>query len=217
MNISKKILQPLLILTTAITLAACGGGGGSTTPTIPDPAAPPIVIVTPEPVKIYRYSELKLGINANAPKNVLIITNTGAVDLVNNTGFTAPTGGVALGNCAIGDRLLSDGRPLVSCVLPFAGFVTKVFPVNPETLALDPEFTDTLPAAITFNGVPTGTFGTGPYASQGIGQPFGAHISASDGIYYRTDSDFQLRKTTNNFVSNTPLSGQVQRLEMFSN
>lgn len=216
MNISKKLLQPLVILVAIVTLAACGGGGGgSTTPTTPDPAAPPIVIVTPDPIKVYRYSELKLGINANAPKNVVIITSTGAVDLVNNTGFTAPTGGVALGNCAISDRLLSDGRPLVSCVLPFAGFATKVFPVNPETLALDPEFSGTLPAAITFNSVPSGTGGT--YSSQGISATSGMYVVASDGIYYRTDSDFQLRKTTNNFISNTPLTGQVQRLEMFSN
>ncbi len=217
MNISKKLLQPLVILVAVVALLACGGSGGPTAPTDPDPAAPPIVVVTPDPIKVYRYSELKLGINANAPKNVVTITSMGAVDLVNNTGFTAPTGGVALGNCAIGDRLLSDGRPVVSCVLPFAGFVTKVFPVNPESAALDPEFTGTLPAAITFNSVPTGTFGTGPYTSQGIGQPFGAHVNASDGIYYRTDSDFQLRKTTNNFTSNTPLSGRVQRLDIFSN
>jgi hypothetical protein len=165
--------------------------------------------------KVYHYTELRLAINL-IPKTAVLITTAGAVALVNNTGHSAPPGGNVFNNCSIYEQKLPDGRPIVSCELPFAGFVRKIFPVNPETLSLDPEYVGVVPSA-ALHDVPYGTYGTGPYLAQGIGSPFGMDITTTEGIYYVTDSDHSLRLTTNGFVSNSSIGGQVQYLTMFSN
>ncbi len=129
-----------------------------------------------------------------------------ATELVNRTGYEVQAGAAyPLGNCGVYNRVRQeDNAPLVSCTTIAAGNVRRVFPINPVTLELLPEYAGPLPTGATFVDVPYGNFGDSPYASFNVGQS-GMYLDVPGyGTYYYTnDNQRSLKLTLDGFLTNT--------------
>ena len=144
-------------------------------------------------------------------------------ELVNKTGYT--TGAAApIFLCGIYDKLLTDGRPLATCVTPAAGNTRRNFPINPLTGELMEEYPGAVPVGSVGHDVPYGTFGDTPYAAYGVGNK-GMYLDVpSVGTYFiKNDDTVRLRLTTDGFVTSRVTAtcgssiGCFQYLVSFSN
>ena len=202
--------------TCSLTVNFAGSLGGT--------AAKTISFNTKTVVVTYKYARLNLVVFSDQGATIGVINDAvGTVtSLVNSTGYTTKAA-FPIALCGIYDKLLSDGRPLASCVAPAVGNTRRNFPINPLTGELMAEYTGAVPAGAVWHDVGYGTFGDTPYVNFGVSAK-GRHIDVPNvGTYYFTDTDgVNLRLTKDGFATNKIIAtcaniGCFQYLVTFSN
>ena len=162
--------------------------------------------------KVYHYSELKLTVFADRGAYIGTVSPSGATPLSNNTGWTNdPTKPFDPSNpafpiavCAIWDKLLPNGQPLVSCQTPGTkgGNLRRNFPIDPDKKSMEAEYLGMVPEGAVLRDVGYGTFGDTPYAAFGVGRK-GHYLDATEGTYYILSNDMvNLRLTSDHFLTN---------------
>lgn len=179
---------------------------------------------------VLHYSEFKLVVFADQGAYIGRITTgadglpNGVVPLVNNSGFTTGTN-FPLALCGVWDKLLPDGRPLVSCQTPAVGNTRRNFPVNPLTGTVEAEWTGTVPAGAVLHDVGYGTFGNTPYASHDIGL-VGMYLKVNGSLVFFTNTNSKnirvitdANTSTADWVAASAViaNGDYKYLVMFSN
>ena len=161
---------------------------------------------------VFHYSELKLTVFADRGAYIGTVSPSGATPLSNNTGWTNdptkpfdpsnPAFPVAV--CAIWDKLLPNGQPLVSCQTPGTkgGNLRRNFPIDPDKKSMEAEYLGMVPDGAVLRDVGYGTFGDTPYAAFGVGNK-GMYLDATEGTYYILNDDMvNLRLTSDRFLTN---------------
>lgn len=154
----------------------------------------------------YKFARLNIAVMADG--KLARFDETGAVPLINSTGFVTGPNPVALCGIYVKNSdgtlaLLPDGRPIASCVTPSAGNTRRVFPINPNSGELMPEYESPLSPDVTARDVSYGTNYGEPLASQGVLRPgYMVDIPAVGRFFFKNTDTVNLRLTTDNFATN---------------
>ena len=198
--------------TCSLTVNLAGSLGGT--------AAKTISFNTMTVVVTYKYARLNLVVFSDQGGTVGVINDAAGTvtSLVNSTGYTT-NAAFPIALCGIYDKLLSDGRPLASCVAPAVGNTRRNFPINPLTGELMAEYTGAVPAGAVWHDVGYGTFGDTPYVNFGVSAK-GRYIDVPNvGTYYIPDAtSVNLLLTIDSFATSKVIHiGDHKFLATFSN
>jgi len=168
---------------------------------------------------VYKYARLDLVIFSDQLGTIGVISGETVTPLINASEYTG-NAGFPLVLCALWDKLLTDGRPLASCVTPLAGNKRRNFPINPLTSELMKEYTGAAPNGSMLHDVPDSSQAAPP-SHVAANVPFhGMYIDRSsvETVFFKGDDHVNLRLTKDGFATNKIIHvGDHKFLATYSN
>lgn len=168
---------------------------------------------------VYKYDRLNLVIFGDQHATIGVINGETVTPLANASEFSG-NAGFPLVLCALWDKLLTDGRPLASCVTPLVGNTRRNFPINPLTGELMKEFKGAVPTGAVLEDV-SDSGRIGPSDHVAANTPFyGMYIDVPKiGTYFFIGTDsVNLRLTSDGFATNKIIHvGDHKFLATYSN
>lgn len=186
----------------ALLLIACGGGGGDTASSSSETGTTSIGGTTTTPGGsgattacangattadcIFRYTDLVIMIDSGGRKNLSTLGTSGGLSVGGSTD------GCEVHIVTATDQVFKapDGRPIFECA---SSATRSAYALNPDTRTLS-LYTGAAPTGTTKRSVQYGAFGTSPYNSCAVGNPFGMSVEKGGKLYFFNNTSNQLRE-----------------------